>query len=225
MHKNSHIYDMRLGFFLVVAFLSFHAILPAQDSIAYSKDFRLYEGIYLSYQDFRYNWPISREKIQTKISKDQLDFYSKTIEQDYIDYIERDGSLTKVKTDDIWGYCQNNSIYVHHDRHFFRIPVFGAISYFVGTVEVVNYSAAYDPFMTSPMSGTTVKTQEMRQYLFDFYSGGMVLFSIEKLELFLKRDQVLYKEYSELSRKKKRDLATRYIRLYNEKHPVYFPKD
>lgn len=216
---------MRLGFFLVVAFLSFYAVLPAQDSIAYSKDFRLYEGIYLSYQDFRYNWPISREKIQTKISKDQLDFYSKTIEQDYIDYIERDGSLTKVKTDDVWGYCQNNSIYVQHDKHFFRIPVFGAISYFVGTVEVVNYSAVYDPFMTSPMSGTTVKTQEMRQYLLDFYSGEMVLFSSDKLESFLKRDEVLHKEYRELSRKKKRDLATRYIRLYNEKHPVYFPKD
>jgi len=216
---------MRLGFFLATFFLSFCAILPAQDSIAYSKEFRLYEGIYLSYQDFRHNWPISKQKIQTKISKDQLDFYSKMVEQDYIDYSERDGSLTRVKTDYVWGYCQNNSIYIQHDRHFFRIPVFGAISYFVGTVEVVNYSAAYDPFMTSPMSGTTVKTQEMRQYLLDFYSGEMVLFSTDKLENFLKRDEVLYKEYRELSRKKKRDLAARYIRLYNEKNPVYFPKD
>jgi hypothetical protein len=27
-----------------------------------------------------------------------------------------------------------------------------------------------------------------------------------------------------LSRKKKKELATKYIRMYNEKHLVYFPK-
>lgn len=212
-----------------VLFLSFFCFLQiqlrAQDSVAYAKDFRLYEGLYLSYQDFRYNWPIPKEKINTKINKDQLDFYSKLLEeQEMIDYLERDGAEAKVKTEKVWGYCQNNIIYINQDNNFFRIPVFGAISNFIGTVEVVGYSPGYDPFMNAPMNSTAAKTREIRQYLFDFYSGEIVQFSIEKLEEYLKRDEAIYKEFSALNKKKKKEFATKYIRMYNEKHVVYFPK-
>lgn len=212
-----------------VLFLSFFCFLQiqlrAQDSVAYAKDFRLYEGLYLSYQDFRYNWPIPKEKINTKINKDQLDFYSKLLEeQDMIDYIERDGAEAKVKTEKVWGYCQNNIIYINQDNNFFRIPVFGAISNFIGTVEVVGYSPGYDPFMNAPINSTAAKTREIRQYLFDFYSGEIVQFSIEKLEEYLKRDEAIYKEFNALNKKKKKEFATKYIRMYNEKHVVYFPK-
>lgn len=212
-----------------VLFLSFFCFLQiqlrAQDSVAYAKDFRLYEGLYLSYQDFRYNWPIPKEKINTKINKDQLDFYSKLLEeQEMIDYVERDGAEAKVKTEKVWGYCQNNIIYINQDNNFFRIPVFGAISNFIGTVEVVGYSPGYDPFMNAPMNSTAAKTREIRQYLFDFYSGEIVQFSVEKLEEYLKRDEAIYKEFSTLNKKKKKEFATKYIRMYNEKHVVYFPK-
>lgn len=212
-----------------VLFLSFFCFLQiqlrAQDSVAYAKDFRLYEGLYLSYQDFRYNWPIPKEKINTKINKDQLDFYSKLLEeQDMIDYIERDGAEAKVKTEKVWGYCQNNIIYINQDNNFFRIPVFGAISNFIGTVEVVGYSPGYDPFMNAPINSTAAKTREIRQYLFDFYSGEIVEFSIDKLEEYLKRDEAIYKEFTALNKKKKKEFATKYIRMFNEKHAVYFPK-
>lgn len=209
-----------LSFFCFFQFLS-----KSQDSVAYTKDFRLYEGLYLSYQDFRYNWPIPKEKISTKINKDQLDFYSKLLEeQEMIDYTERDGAEAKVKTEKVWGYCQNNIIYINQDKNFFRIPVFGAISNFIGTVEVVGYSPGYDPFMNAPINSTAAKTREIRQYLFDFYSGEIVQFSIDKLEEYLKRDEAIYKEFSALSKKKKKESATKYIRMYNEKHAVYFPK-
>lgn len=211
---------------LVLLILSFFGFtkLKAQDSIAFTKDFRLYEGLYLGYQDFRYNWPIPKEKIITKINKDQLDFYSILIEQEFIEYTERDGSVSKVKSEQVWGYCQNNIIFINQDKNFYRIPVFGAISNFIGTAEVVNYSPGYDPFMNAPMSSNAVKTREIRQYLFDFYSGEIAPFNIEKLEEFLKRDEVVYKEFMTLSKKKKKELATKYIRMYNEKHLVYFPK-
>lgn len=190
----------------------------------FNKDFRLYEGLYLSYQDFRYNWPIPKEKIITKINKDQLDFYSKLIEEDIIEFEERDGSIAKIEPKKVWGYCQNNIIFINQDKNFYRIPVFGAISNFIGTVEVVNYSPGFDPFMNAPMNSRAYKTREIRQFLFDFYSGEIVPFSPENAEEFLKRDEAIYKEYNALSRKKKKTQATMYIRLYNEKHPVYFPK-
>lgn len=197
----------------------------AQDSVAFTKDFRLYEGLYLGYEDFRYNWPIPKEKINTKIDKNQLDFYSKLVEEDLIEYIDRDGSVSKVQSEKVWGYCQNNIIFINQDKNFFRIPVFGAISNFIGTVEVVNYSPGYDPFMNAPMNSTSTKTREIRQYLFDFYSGEVIPFSMEKVEELLKRDEAIYKEFMALSRKKKKETVTKYIRMYNEKHLVYFPKD
>ncbi len=215
---------MRNCLFLVLLGFLYFSQLKAQDSIPYTKDFRLYEGLYLGYQDFRYNWPISKEKIITNINKEQLDFYSKLIEEEFITYTERDGSISKVKSDGVWGYCQNNIIFINQDKNFYRIAVFGAISNFIGTAEVVNYSPGYDPFMNAPMNSNSIKTREIRQYLFDFYSGEITPSSIEKIEEYLKRDEEIYKEYNALSKKKKREMVTKYIRMYNEKHLVYFPK-
>lgn len=212
----------RLILLLFVFLKSWH--INAQDSVAFTKDFRLYEGLYLGYQDFRYNWPIPKEKIITKINKDQLDFYSKLCEEEFIEYTERDGTVSKVKSEQVWGYCQNNIIFINQDKNFFRIPVFGSISNFIGTAEVINYSPGFDPFMNAPMNSTSTKTREIRQYLFDFYSGEVVPFSIEKIEEYFKRDQTVYKEYMALSKKKKKEFVTKYIRIYNEKHLVYFPK-
>lgn len=215
---------MRYALLLIGIMFQFFNLLKGQDSVAYSKDFRLYEGLYLSYQDFRYNWPIPKEKIVTKINKDQLDFYSKLIEEEMIEFQERDGSVAKIKSESVWGYCQNNIIFINQDKQFYRIPVFGAISNFIGTVEVVNYSPGFDPFMNAPISSRPNKTREIRQFLFDFYSGEIVPFSIEKVEEYLKRDETIYKEFMALSKKKKKELVTKYIRMYNENHLVYFPK-
>lgn len=210
-------------FLILICFLS-NFDIKAQDSIAFTKDFRLYEGLYLGFQDFRYNWPIPKEKIITKINKDQLDFYSKLIEEEFIEYTERDGSVTKMKSEQVWGYCQNNIIFINQEKNFYRIPVFGAISNFIGTVEVTNYSPGYDPFMNAPIGSNANRVREIRQYLFDFYSGEVAAFSIDKMEEYLKRDEAIYKEYMTLNKKKKKELATKYIRMYNEKHLVYFPK-
>lgn len=215
---------MRKSEYLILSFLIVILKLQSQDSVMYTRDFRLYEGIYTSYKEFRYNWPIDKDKIVTNLAKDQLDFFSKLTESDIIEYKERDGSLEKIKTEKIWGYCQNNVIFINQDKNFFRIPVFGAISNFIGTVEVVSYSRGYDPFMNTPINSTANKTREIRQYLFDFYSGEIVEYSIDKMEEYLKRDAVLYKEFMVLSKKKKKEFAFKYMRLYNEKHPVYFPK-
>jgi hypothetical protein len=209
----------------LLGFLSFLSSF-SQDSVAYSRDFRLYEGLYLTYGDMRHNWPIPKEKILTKINKDQLDFYSKLIETDTIYYVERDGTTSKLRSSDAWGYCQNNVIYINLKRNFYRIPVFGSISYFTGTVEVTNYSPGYNVFLMNnppPMSNGNVK--ELRDFLFSFYTGDLYEYSLEKMEELLKGDEAIYKEFTALSKKKKKEMSNRFIRQYNEKHPVYFPKN
>ena len=215
---------MRFIFFFCILISVFHFKVKGQDSIPFTKDLILYEGLYLNYQEFRVNWPIPKEKIITTINKDQLDFYSKLIEEDFIEYKERDGTITKIRSNRVWGYCQNNTIFINLDKNFFRIPIFGAISNFLGTVEVPVISQGYDPFMNAPMNSTQSRTREIRQFLLEFYSGEVFPFSLEKTEELLKRDDAIYKEYMTLSKKKRKEFATKYIRMYNEKHVVYFPK-
>jgi hypothetical protein len=78
--------------------------------------------------------------------------------------------------------------------------------------------------MNAPIGSNAQKVREIRQYLFDFYSGEITPFSIDKMEEYLKRDETIYNEYKVLNKKKKKEMATKYIRMYNEKHLVYFPK-
>lgn len=218
------IYLMRKLQLIIFFVLSFNANLRAQDSVIYSKDFRLYEGIYINYEDLRFNWPIDKEKIITNLPKEQLDFFSKLVESDMIEYKERDGSVIKIKTEKIWGYCQNNVIFINQENSFFRIPVFGAISSFIGAVAVINHSPGFDPFMNTPSNSTAHSIKEFRPFLFDFYSGDITEFSLEKLEEYLSRDISLVSEFKQLRKKKKKEYAAKYIRLFNEKHPVFFPK-
>ena len=218
------IYLMRKLQLIIFFVLSFNANLRAQDSVLYSKEFRLYEGIYINYEDLRFNWPIDKEKIITNLQKEQLDFFSKLVESDMIEYKERDGSVINIKTEKIWGYCQNNVIFINQENSFFRIPVFGAISSFIGAVAVINHSPGFDPFMNTPSNSTAHSIKEFRPFLFDFYSGDITEFSLEKLEEYLSRDISLVSEFKQLRKKKKKEYAAKYIRLFNEKHPVFFPK-
>jgi hypothetical protein len=214
-----------MPFRLIICFFILSVKLWSQaDSLAFSKDFVLNEGLYLSYSDLRHNWPIPKEKIITDINKDQLEFYSKLIENDKIEYIERDGEKTTIMADKVWGFCQNNVVYLNSNKAFFRITVFGAVSFFLASVPVTYYSPGYNTFINGPV-GTTTTAKEIREYLMDFYTGQRMDYNLDNLELLLKRDPEIYNEFMALSRKKKKDLATRYIRKYNEKHPVYFPKN
>lgn len=209
---------------LILLFSLTSRLYSQSDSVAFSKDFILYEGLYLTYTDLRHNWPISKEKIITKIDKNQLEFYSKLIEDDNIEYIERDGNKATIMAEKVWGFCQNNVVYLNSNKSFFRITVFGAISFFLASVPVTYSSPGYNVFINGP-SGSTTTANEIREYLMDFYTGKRVEFNLENLENMLKKDEEIYKEFMALSRKKKKEQANRYIRKYNQKHPVYFPKN
>jgi hypothetical protein len=64
---------------------------------------------------------------------------------------------------------------------------------------------------------------ELKQYLIDFDSGKVLEFDVDNTELLLMKDDKLYEEYVQLSRKKKKDLMFVYIRKFNENNPLYIP--
>jgi len=215
---------------ILVLVWSCAAAIAQSDSVAYNTEFTLREGIYLSYTDFRKNRPVPKEEIQSKEDKTQLDFIGKTLADNKEVSILHDSAESRIETKKIWGYSQNNTLYLNYESKFYRVPVFGNISHFLGTVEVYNYSNSgmyggiggmYGGGMYG--MGAPIKQREMRQFIFDFYSGDIMDYNLPNVEMLVSRDLKLYEEFMQLKKKKRREMMMMYVRKFNAAHPVYFP--
>lgn len=179
------------------------------------------EGLYLDYIQFRENKPITKQHIKTDIDTSQLDFFTKVVSQKQITIITPNGEQ-KLFPKELWGYYQNGILYIYYDNAFYKVPVLGAISYFIGTQEVTYYTGV-GMGMGYPYGmggGVPVKTREVKDFLLDYYTGKVYPFSIEQLEELFKIDNEIYNEFTQLSRKQKKKKYSYYIRKFNEKHPI-----
>ena len=193
--------------------------LQAQsDSVIFDAAAGMPDRIYLTYNDFRNSRGITREEIEWPGDKTQLEFFTKVLQSENFSY-RRDGTVLKAESRRIWGYWQNNWLYLNYKGEFYRVPVFGAICYMVANV-TVNLPGYYDPrFGYSTGMGTTT---EVHEFLMNFYEGIITDLSVkEALELF-KRDATIYEEYKSLRRGAQKNELYRYIRRFNAAHPVYF---
>lgn len=190
------------------------------DSVMYSPDVRMEDGIYPAYADFRRNISIKKQQIISKQDKEQLEFLSKALSEDTL-YYAYNGSVIKVISEYVWGYIQNNVLYVNYKGMFYRVPVFGSLSYLVAKVQVYN-PGFYDPRFGMTTGGGT--TQEIREFLMNFYDGYIIPFTQKTVEEFISRDTALFEEYKKLSRRRQKEQLYAFIRKYNTKHPVYFLK-
>ena len=215
---------------LIVLFfvLSPFFICAQKDSIQYTLDYKFEEGIYVNYIDFRMNRPVSKDLLVSNENKNQLDFIGKTIENSEYIIFSFGGRNFKVKTDSIWGFAQNNSVYINHDKKMFKIPVFGNISQLIVTEDVSNQYRGSTSSVFYYNYGMTIgagpnNVREMKHMLFDFYSGKLIEFNLENVEEILKRDQKIHDEFMLLSRKKRKQKMSSFLRNFNQLHPVYFP--
>ena len=192
----------------------------SQTEVEYNKNFRFKEGIYLTYDQFKHDTPISNLRIISKYDKHEIGFLSKLVLKKKISYLDSVGNKQEVTTGNIWGYSNNNIVYINLNGEFNRIPIIGNICHFTAIVTVYNElyeSNAYDP------GGYAAR--EFRQYILDFETGKILLYTINNLEFILKRDQQLYGEFSALKKRQKKKSKFIYLRKYNERHPLYFGED
>lgn len=220
---------MKKLFYIAILILFAAGAHAQSDSVSFSNDFALKEGVYLSYTDFRKNHPVPKDAIQSNGDKTQLDFIGKEVgDKKEID-IAYNGTEQKLQTKNLWGYSQNNTLYLNYEGKFYRVPVFGNISHFLGTVEVYNYNNygmyggmyGYGGMMGGPTM--PVKQREMRQFIFDFYSGEIMDYNLHNVEILISRDMKLYEEFMQLKKNKRREMMMMYVRKYNAAHPVFFP--
>lgn len=208
---------------IVVLALCGNLILAQSDSVMVTELNMFKDGLYITHEDFRNNNPVQKENIISKLDKEQIDFYYKTTGFDRIDYMVGGNTYT-VETKKVWGLVQNKTLYLNYNGAFFRVPVFGAICYFAGIVEVTGYyNGIYDPMFGTGM-GRAVKTKELNEFMLSYYNGKVINFDVDYLDVLLQNDEEIYKQFKSISKRKRRKEATRFVRMYNLKHPVYYFK-
>jgi len=203
-------------------------VFAQQKSIQYDKDFVFKDGVYLSIMDFKFNNPIPTSKIIFKSNKGDRDYLKLALADPTFIYIDGSGKEKEMKTDSLWGYCSNGTIYINHGTEFNRMVVIGSFCHFVATIATrINN----DPFSSgygyggfgynNPYPRYVYSTQ---QFILDLEFGKIIDFNVDNMEILLRRDEALHAAFVALKRKQKRDSVFLYLRKYNEKHPIYFPE-
>lgn len=236
-------------FFLICLIVSATAPLSSygQDKegmVRYTPDFRFNDGIYLNVEQVKMNNPIPKAKLLTSVDYNDREFFKKILEMDKIYFYDNIGVRQEIEKNSIWGYARNGMLNIQIQGNFNRITFVGSICHFVADITTYdnrNYNSPYgyyDPYYSpygygnyyspynsyySPRRQSNMSRTELKQYLIDFESGKILEFDVENTELLLMKDNQLYEEYVQLSRKKKKDLMFVYIRKFNDKNPLYIP--
>lgn len=194
-------------------------IATAQDSVMYSRDFTFKEGIFLSFNDFKANNPVPKNRIVSKYDNTSFDFLKMEMQKNELIYLDNQNVQQTIKPGNVWGYCSGNSLFVRYGKDFNKVVVIGAICHFVAIIET--YNRVYDPYYDYNYNARP--NYEQRQIILDMKTGTYGDFNVENITLILKRDEKLYAEFNTLSKRKKRDGLFIYLKKYNDAHPLYFP--
>jgi hypothetical protein len=238
--------------FLIISFfvsIFTHFEVSGQEKegmVRYTPDFRFTDGIYLNFDQVRLNKPIPKAKLLTSVDYNDREFFKKIMEIENIYYYDNMGIRQEIAKNTIWGYARNGILYIQIQENFNRITFVGSICHFVADITTYDsrYNSSpygyYDPYYSpygysnyyspytyyspySPYRQSNVGRNELKQYLIDFESGKVIEFDVDNTELLLMKDNQLYDEYIQLSRKKKKEQMFVYIRKFNEKNPLYIP--
>jgi hypothetical protein len=227
-------------------FLVLMMVLPAMfaqeteevEMVKYSPDFEFRDGIFANFEMVKANRPLAPARIVTDLDIFDREFYEKITQSKEIVIYDENGVKKVMVTKDIWGYGRNGVLYINVGSSFHRISFVGNICHFVANVTTYNpnyydpYGYNYSPYYYNPYSYNRFGTprsnytnSELKQYLFDFETGEVMNYDTESVEVLLMKDPVLADEYQALRNRKKKQMKFVFIRRYNEKHPLYFPKD
>jgi hypothetical protein len=207
--------------------------------VKYTPGFKFEEGVFINFDQVKQNRPIAKSRIITTIPYDDPDFYDRVLQEKKIQVFDNLGTKQEVTTKNLWGFSRNGVLYINVNEGYYRITIVGSICHFVASLTSYNNNGSsyyndygypyggypynpYNPYY-SPYSNTG--NTEMRQYLLDFKTGKIVEYDVQGVELLLMADPELHDEFAALSRKKQKQMKFLYIRKFNERNPLYLPKN
>ncbi len=191
--------------------------LHAQDSTRYTSDFKFEQGVYISYDQFRSNKPILKQNIVSNYDKASLDFIRQVLAGKTLTYTDAAGTEITLNVSQLWGFSENNGIYIRINNNFSRVMVLGSLSHF--TAYVTTYTNGGAPGIYGPNYGAPV--ERMQQFVLDTQTGKVLEFNLNTMEYLLQRDPELLQEFMKLRKRKRKQLLFVYLRKYNEKHDLY----
>ncbi len=214
--------------------------LIAIDSTMYTKGFKFKDGIYRTFEEFKFNSPSIQYKEVIDASDPALSGlnFNPVVISDpalrglnfnpvVIKYSTEDGLKNKLKSKDIWGYAKNGEVFVLANdvanKYFFKLEIIGAIMQ--SLVEITDYYAHHyfgSNQSFSASSGRNVLTVK----IIDFETGAIYGYNVNSFLKILKKDEKLYHEYSSIKGdRKKKQMMFIYLKKYNQRHPIYFKKN
>lgn len=203
----------------VLLFLLIPFFAAAQtDSVAFGPGFQFKQGLYLNFQQFRENNPVPRSRIISNYDSTRLDYLRQVTSAKTLKYLDSNGQIEEISPTRLWGFCENNSIYIHYNADFSKIIVIGSICHF---------TSLYTTYMTSGPTNSASSTygtpvENTQQYILDMKTGKVLDYNLSNLETIYARDTALYTEFMGLSKSKRRKLMFYYLRKYNERNLLYF---
>ncbi len=183
----------------------------------YHGGFGLREGVYLDFRSFRLNEPsIPIEKLRDDQGVSVRDI-RRVVSKLY--WQPDSGARQSIRMDRLWGFCQNGAVYIGAGNGFYRIGMMGSLGH-------MTYEVSYrdwDPYMY-PYGG--VNRTMLVQQMLDMRTGEFLPFNASGMDHVLRHDPVLLEEFRNLGRKQRNsnEALFRFLRIYNEREPLRFPK-
>ncbi len=211
------------------------AYIHAQDIdssklIKYTPDFRFTDGVFLDFEQVKNNKPVKKAQLLTTVDYNDNTFFEEVLNKETLSFYDNFGQKFDFPSKSIWGYSQNGVLFKKVDNNYFRITIVGAICHFVAYITTYDYSPSYySPYdrynYYDYRYGNRNEQTNLKQYIIDFSTGKILEYTVPNLEALFVKDQELYDEYAELRKKKKNKLKFVYLRKFNERNPIYFPKN
>ncbi|HMQ47021.1 MAG TPA: hypothetical protein PKA00_07455 [Saprospiraceae bacterium] len=205
---------MKLFPFLLLLFAA--VPIHAQDSIRYTADFQFTPGVYVRFQNWKYNDPLLPKDIITDLDKSSSKFFQYLLREEQFRYPENN-KIVYQKTGEIFGYSTGREVY-YKKQYLFE--VIGAICLLKEVDVVDKYSSFINP---GEQYEAARKKGSGKLYILDFKTGRFFKSKKSEVEAIFKRDPALYAQYKAAKGKSKTKIQN-YIKEYNFKHPIYFAK-
>lgn len=193
----------------------------AQNQVAYTADFEFYEGVYLSFEDFRNNNPLPKEEIISTVDREDPAFYRKLFNTRSFRFFNESGAPENVFTEDVFGIAVRGEPFIMFGGQFRKIMVLGMLSYFApgaGDPEVQPGFAYTGEGQSAVLGG-----DGFRQIIFNFETGEFTDLTPEAVADFIEDAPSLHREFLQLKRKEQRKAMYAFIQRYNKANPIYFP--
>ncbi len=206
---------MRTIVFLSALLLSISS-LSAQEKVRYTEDFRFARGIYLTLDDWKANQPLRPEEVIGEADPASPKFFQFLLSKEQFRFA-RNNEIVYVNISDIFGYCDGRDVF---HRKQYRFELIGQIN----LLEEVDVVDSYSSFINPGEQYQATRAEGAgKLFVLDYETGNFFRCKPKQVEALFQRDPQLFGEYKKAKGKKKEKIRN-FIKEYNFRHPVYFPR-